>query len=500
MHANYNAEHDKNSAFDLDLDDCASLDTSNVVVPDSAKLQVAISIITSAVKSGDRILVVSNFTVTLDIVQEVLNHRGFTYMRLDGSTPVRLRTDLVKNFNSASCSKGIFLLSAKAGGVGLNLIGANRLILFDPDWNPATDLQAMARVWRDGQQKDVFVYRLLSTGTIEEKIYQRQLFKGELQGALGGANFAGEVQMQIACPRITESEKHKVNDFSAEDLKDLFTYRGDEMTYCDTLEILERCQQDTGDRLGAVRGSVSNSRLLSSFQRYRHWQELPSARNDDDGITQAARYNHDDVLDYALNHDKDSKGIVSYLFTKSTSERLRPDFDQNVDGLKGDSDPCQSLSVDDSYKKEIVAADLSTPATAPKSNCCGPVKRPHTNANTESDRTAELQGNSGISEFESCDDSLNDADIARPLSSRLQGPKCPSFHDTAIAKRRQPSRRSLVPESDSESASDEIRIIPCRTVSDRRGANMEHDQNEREFIDADNLTWSKVVDDLTLDL
>lgn len=64
----------------------------------------------------------------------------------------------------------VFLLSTKAGGAGLNLIGANRLVLFDSDWNPANDLQAMGRVWRDGQEKDVVVYRLLSTGSIEEKV------------------------------------------------------------------------------------------------------------------------------------------------------------------------------------------------------------------------------------------------------------------------------------------------------------------------------------------
>lgn len=61
----------------------------------------------------------------------------------------------------------VFLLSSKAGGCGLNLVGANHLVLFDPDWNPANDLQAMARVWRPGQKKKVFLYRTLSTGTIE---------------------------------------------------------------------------------------------------------------------------------------------------------------------------------------------------------------------------------------------------------------------------------------------------------------------------------------------
>lgn len=68
--------------------------------------------------------------------------------------------------------------------MGLFQVGANRLIMFDPDWNPATDQQAMARVWRDGQKKPVTIYRLLSTGTIEEKIFQRQIKKGELAGVV----------------------------------------------------------------------------------------------------------------------------------------------------------------------------------------------------------------------------------------------------------------------------------------------------------------------------
>ena len=82
--------------------------------------------------------------------------------------------------------RSVFLLSSKAGGVGLNLIGGNILILYDIDWNPANDLQAMARVWRDGQRKVVQIYRLLTTGTIEEKIFQRQvrLLLYRLQGLL----------------------------------------------------------------------------------------------------------------------------------------------------------------------------------------------------------------------------------------------------------------------------------------------------------------------------
>jgi DNA repair and recombination RAD54-like protein len=87
----------------------------------------------------------------------------------------------VDQFNDPARDEFVFLLSSKAGGCGLNLIGGNRLILFDPDWNPATDLQASARVWRDGQRKRVYVYRFLAAGTLEEKVFQRQLSKKGLQ-------------------------------------------------------------------------------------------------------------------------------------------------------------------------------------------------------------------------------------------------------------------------------------------------------------------------------
>ncbi|KAG8225532.1 hypothetical protein J437_LFUL006071, partial [Ladona fulva] len=112
----------------------------------------------------------------------------------------------------------IFLLSARAGGVGLNLTGASRLILYDSDWNPATDLQAMARIWRDGQKKSVYIYRFLTTGTIEEKIFLRQVSKTGLSGAI-----------------VDPHNKNSVK-LSMKELRDLFTYH--ENTLCLTHDLL----------------------------------------------------------------------------------------------------------------------------------------------------------------------------------------------------------------------------------------------------------------------
>lgn len=83
-------------------------------------------------------------------------------MRLDGTMTIKKRGKVVESFNKDDSGTFIFMLSSKAGGCGLNLIGANRLVMFDPDWNPANDDQAMARVWRDGQKKPCYIYRMLA--------------------------------------------------------------------------------------------------------------------------------------------------------------------------------------------------------------------------------------------------------------------------------------------------------------------------------------------------
>lgn len=112
--------------------------------------------------TNDKIVLVSNYTQTLDLFERLCRKRGYKYVRLDGSMSIKKRSKVVDAFNNEDSDQFVFMLSSKAGGCGLNLIGANRLVMFDPDWNPANDDQAMARVWRDGQKKVCYVYRMLA--------------------------------------------------------------------------------------------------------------------------------------------------------------------------------------------------------------------------------------------------------------------------------------------------------------------------------------------------
>ncbi|VEU19404.1 DEKNAAC100523 [Brettanomyces naardenensis] len=178
-------------------------------------------------ETDDKIVVISNYTQTLDLVEKLCRQHRFGALRLDGSMNINKRQHLVDRFNDPEGKEFVFLLSSKAGGCGINLIGANRLVLMDPDWNPASDQQALARVWRDGQKKHCFIYRFISTGTIEEKIYQRQSAKLQLSSC------------------VVDSNDEVERLFSRDDLRQLFQYNTN--TVCETHATYKckRCDPDT---------------------------------------------------------------------------------------------------------------------------------------------------------------------------------------------------------------------------------------------------------------
>ena len=139
----------------------------------SGKLEVLDRLLTSLKAGGHRVVLFSQFTSMLDILARLLQLRGHAYARLDGSVcPARRAVDIMR-FNAAGSNLFAFLATTKAGGVGINLQSADTVILYDSDWNPQQDEQAMARVHRIGQTKPVAVFRLLTSRSVEERITAR---------------------------------------------------------------------------------------------------------------------------------------------------------------------------------------------------------------------------------------------------------------------------------------------------------------------------------------
>uniref|UniRef100_M4BQK0 DNA excision repair protein n=1 Tax=Hyaloperonospora arabidopsidis (strain Emoy2) TaxID=559515 RepID=M4BQK0_HYAAE len=143
----------------------------------SGKMVVLQKVLLMWKAQGHRVLIFSQTRCMLDILESFMARLSLTYTRLDGTTGVQERQQRLDAFNASDSKLFAFLLTTRAGGIGVNLVGADRVVVFDPDWNPSTDVQARERAWRIGQQKPVTVFRLVTAGTIEEKIYHRQIFK-----------------------------------------------------------------------------------------------------------------------------------------------------------------------------------------------------------------------------------------------------------------------------------------------------------------------------------
>ncbi len=148
-------------------------------LPESAKLFALLEMIDELVEEGHKVLVFSQFVEMLTLIRNELDKTTYSYEYLDGQTPAKDRLDKVNRFN-ADDSIPIFLISLKAGGTGLNLTGADYVIHYDPWWNPAVENQATDRAHRIGQTRHVFNYKLITKGTVEEKILALQKKKKEL--------------------------------------------------------------------------------------------------------------------------------------------------------------------------------------------------------------------------------------------------------------------------------------------------------------------------------
>lgn len=162
-----------------------SFDIADLAWMNSGKVETLVKLVKGYKENGDRVLIFSQFALVLDILQSVLNTTEIQYTRIDGSTKIDERQSLIDQFRDDETITA-FLLTTKAGGTGINLMYANKVIIFDGSFNPQDDRQAENRAHRVGQTRDVEVVRLVTKGTVEEQIYALGKSKLVLDGRVAG--------------------------------------------------------------------------------------------------------------------------------------------------------------------------------------------------------------------------------------------------------------------------------------------------------------------------
>uniref|UniRef100_A0A8C6JXC3 DNA excision repair protein ERCC-6-like n=1 Tax=Melopsittacus undulatus TaxID=13146 RepID=A0A8C6JXC3_MELUD len=179
--------------------------SAETLIQESGKMLFLVGLLERLREEGHQTLVFSQSRKMLDIIERVLSCRQFRIMRIDGTvTHLLEREKRISTFQS-NRDYSVFLLTTQVGGVGITLTAASRVVIFDPSWNPATDAQAVDRAYRIGQKENVVIYRLITCGTVEEKIYRRQVFKDSL------------------IRQTTGDKKNPFRYFSKQELRELFT-------------------------------------------------------------------------------------------------------------------------------------------------------------------------------------------------------------------------------------------------------------------------------------
>eukprot|EP00347_Sterkiella_histriomuscorum_P014209 403361753 len=301
------------------------------MIAQSTKCAFLFKLMAELKREGHRLLVFSMSKKMLNIIEGILKNdkykEDYKYLRIDGDTEIASREQICHKFND---DPSIFccLLTTKVGGFGLNLTGANRVVILDPDWNPANDNQAVDRVSRIGQKRDVIVYRLVSSNGIEEKIYRRQIYKR-------GINLQTiETSDTSGIPQAGDGKNTSdlMKYFGDSDLFELFEFDYDSKK-CETLDLLlERdgfnyFKTPTNDRhiafLKSLKDIVTGLSLNSNLYSNSGEAEVPELKPDhkpsqqnqiiQNQITPNKTYHQTDEI----SHIEDSGSNVAYVYKQT---------------------------------------------------------------------------------------------------------------------------------------------------------------------------------------
>ncbi|KAF8401921.1 hypothetical protein HHK36_012872 [Tetracentron sinense] len=276
----------------------------------SGKMKVVAQLLKAWKEQGHRVLLFTLTQQMLDILEKFLITCSYTYRRMDGLTPIKQRMPLMDEFNNSN-EVFIFILTTEVGGLGTNLTGANRVIIFDPDWNPSTDMQARERAWRIGQTQDVTVYRLITRGTIEEKVYHRQIYKHFLTN------------------KILKNPQQR-RFFKARDTKDLFTLNDDgEGGSTETSNIFSQLSGNV-TVVGVHKDNQDKKKIPNAAAQYSDDAAVNRGTNSKTGPSRSKGKEKDDQTDGEVDQELnvlrslfDAHGIHGSFITAVASEALR---------------------------------------------------------------------------------------------------------------------------------------------------------------------------------
>jgi chromodomain-helicase-DNA-binding protein 1 len=244
------------------------------LIRNSGKMYLLDKLLAHLKANGHRVLIFSQMVRMLDILSDYLRLRGFEHQRLDGSVGNEARKKAIEHFNAPGSTDFAFLLSTRAGGLGINLDTADTVIIYDSDWNPQNDLQAMARAHRIGQKNTVNIYRLIAKDTVEEQIFERAKAKMVLEHAIIGNLDASGLQKQqqkskksaaLSKLGVDKEELDKILKFGASNMfKKLDEEKDSEIQKLETMDINDflasaEKREETGE-------SSANEDFLNSFK------------------------------------------------------------------------------------------------------------------------------------------------------------------------------------------------------------------------------------------
>ncbi|KAK3101412.1 hypothetical protein FSP39_003363 [Pinctada imbricata] len=238
----YYPPNDRNQEINYDWAKDLMKDYMSGLLEQGGKMVILMKLIEESLACNDKILVFSQSLFTLDLIEEFLSKykvprpdmdenwaKNRSYFRLDGSTSAQEREKLINQFNAPDNNRcWLFLLSTRAGSLGVNLVGANRVVVVDASWNPCHDCQAICRIYRFGQVKPCFIYRLVTDNTMEKKIYDRQVTK---QGMSNRVVDEMQVQSHFSRRQVDNLLQFEDQDFDEVD------FSGAEEEYIDPVMI-----------------------------------------------------------------------------------------------------------------------------------------------------------------------------------------------------------------------------------------------------------------------